>query len=86
MRNNDVLDRLTFVFRKTLGDPGLILSPGTTAHDVQGWDSLMHINLIVAAEKEFKTRFTTREITALRNIGDLLDLIARKEGAGAPKG
>jgi acyl carrier protein len=41
----------------------------------------MHINLIVAIEREFKIRFTTREITALQNVGDLVDAIARKESA-----
>ena len=76
---SDVLSRITNVFREVFGDPSLNLTPSTTAQDVPGWDSLMHINLIVAIEKEFKTRFTTREITALRNVGDLIDLVNRKE-------
>ena len=82
MSDNDDMTRLTGVFRSVLGNETLILSRATTAQDVDGWDSLMHINLIVAIEREFKIRFTTREITALRNVGDLMDLIARKPGAG----
>jgi acyl carrier protein len=80
MSDNDVMSRVTGVFRSVLANEALSLSRATTADDVDGWDSLMHINLIVAIEREFNIRFTTREITALRNVGDLMDLIARKPG------
>ena len=83
MSSSDVIIRLTSLFRQTFGDETLSLSPSTTAQDVEGWDSLMHINLIVAIERTFKIRFTTREITALQNVGDLVDAIARKESASA---
>ena len=83
MSCNDVMFRLTNVFREQFEDETLNLSRTTTAQDVQGWDSLMHINMIAAIEREFKIRFTTREITALRNVGDLLDLIAGKNEARA---
>jgi acyl carrier protein len=83
MTDNHVMTRLTGVFRSVFGNEILRLSRTTTAQDVDGWDSLMHINLIVAIEREFKIRFTTREITALQNIGDLVDLIARKTGASS---
>ena len=78
MGDSDFMSRLVGVFQQVFGDDTLSLSPSTTAQDVEGWDSLMHINLIVAVEREFKVRFTTREITALQNVGDLLGLIARK--------
>lgn len=83
MSDNDVMTRLTGVFRSVFANETLTLSRATTAQDVDGWDSLMHINLIVAIEREFKMRFTTREITGLRNFGDLMDLIARKPGASS---
>jgi acyl carrier protein len=83
MSDSDLINRLTSVFRSVFGDETLTLSKATTAQDVEGWDSLMHINLIVAIERKFKIRFTTREITGLGNVGDLTDLIARKEGAGS---
>jgi acyl carrier protein len=83
MSSSDVIIRLTSLFRQTFGDETLSLSASTTAQDVEGWDSLMHINLIVAIERTFKIRFTTREITALQNVGDLVDAIARKESASA---
>jgi acyl carrier protein len=49
-----------------------------TAADVEGWDSLSHINLIVAVEKEFKIKLTTADIRALTTVGDFIALIARK--------
>jgi acyl carrier protein len=75
-----IAERLTQTFRFVFDDPNLQVTPGTTANDVEGWDSVMHINLIVAAEKEFGVRFTTSEVMALRNVGDLADLIAKKMG------
>ena len=55
-----------------------VLGRETTADDVEGWDSLMHVRLTVATEMEFGHRFDTAEINALRNVGDFVDLIASK--------
>lgn len=68
------------VFRKVFDDPELLVESGTTADDVEGWDSLTHINLIVAVEKQFRVRFTTAEVRGMRNVGDLAGAIARKLG------
>jgi len=78
---NEILTRLTNVFRSVFGNSELTLSRATNAQDVQGWDSLMHINLIVAIEREFRIRFTTREIAGFRDVGDLMDSIVRKISA-----
>jgi len=83
MGNSEVMSRLTGVFQDVFGDETLSLARGTTAQDVEGWDSLMHINLIVAIERQFKIRFTTREIARLQNVGELIDLIAGKEGVSS---
>jgi acyl carrier protein len=53
-----------------------------TAADVKNWDSLNHIDLIVAVEREFKIRFTTAEVTTLKNVGELISLVDKKR---APK-
>ena len=71
--------RLTEVFQDVFGDPALQLRDDMTAGDVDEWDSLTHINLIVAAEKSFRIRFTTGEVNQLRNVGDLIALIRRKK-------
>jgi len=83
MSDTELMGRLTAVFRHVFGNETLSLTPTTTAQDVEGWDSLMHINLIVAVEREFKIRFTTREIAGLKNIGELIDLIARKQSVSS---
>jgi acyl carrier protein len=76
--NSQQEQRLVQTFRKVFGDPSLAINRATTAADVEDWDSLTHINLIVAIEREFKIKFTTAEVAGLKNVGDLMDLIARK--------
>ncbi len=72
------LDALTLLFREVFDRPDLALSRETTARDVPEWDSLMHIQIIVAAEKKFGVRFAPGEIENLKNVGEFLDLIVRK--------
>ena len=73
------------VFREVFEDPKFILNNRLTADDVDGWDSLAHINLIIAIEKRLGVKFATAEISRLKeagkNVGDLLDLVARKRNA-----
>ena len=76
--DNLIAERLTRTFRFVFDDPNLELKRSTSANEVEGWDSLTYINLIVAIESEFRIRFTTAEITALQNVGELADLIGRK--------
>jgi acyl carrier protein len=75
---NDVQDRLARTIRDMFDVPTIQINRATTAADIEGWDSLTHINLIVAVEKEFGVRFTTAEVTALKNVGDLTDVVAKK--------
>jgi acyl carrier protein len=75
---NDVLDQATGVFRDTLDNDDIVLTPETTADDIEEWDSLSHIQLIVALEKKFKIKFTTAEITSYKNVGQLAESIVKK--------
>lgn len=70
--------RLTGIFQSVFDEPDLRLTRDMTARDVPAWDSLSHITLIVAVEKEFRIRFTTAEVAALMNVGDLADQILKK--------
>jgi acyl carrier protein len=74
-------------FRDVFDDPSLILRDEMTADDIIGWDSLAHINLIIAIERRLRVRFATAEISRLKengaNIGSLLDLVARKRRSSA---
>ena len=80
MTRPEISQVLTEVFRDVFDNAALTLTDATTARDVEGWDSLQHINLIVAAEKRFKVKLTTREVNGLQNVGDFVSLIAKKLG------
>jgi len=76
-----MMNRLTQVFREIFDDDALVLEDTTVARDVPGWDSLTHVSLIVAIEREFKIRFTSGEITKLENVGALRKLVESKLAA-----
>lgn len=71
-------EQLQEIFRKVFSDSELILKDEMTAKDVSGWDSLNHINLIAAVEGSFSIKFSMREITSLRSVGELKELISQK--------
>lgn len=66
---------LTGIFHELLADDAIALTPGTTAQDVEGWDSFTHMQLIVAIETRCGFRFTTQEIEQLRSVADLIAIM-----------
>jgi acyl carrier protein len=78
MTRDEVIEGLTAVFREVFGQSSLAIEDRTTAADVKGWDSLNHVTMIFAAEKKFRVRFSTREVQGLKNVGELVSLIAQK--------
>ena len=74
-------ETLLEIFREVFDDDELEIDDATTAADVEGWDSLAHINLVVAIESGFGVSFAVKEITALENVGDLKKLLAKKLAA-----
>ena len=78
---NGISSELTAVFRDVFEDDALVVARETSARDVPGWDSLMHVTLILQVERRFGVRFSSGEVAMLRNAGELQDLInARREG------
>ena len=75
MDRSEILKQVQDIFRDILDDEEIVLEDSTTANDVEGWDSLTHIQLIVAIEKQFKIKFTSKEILSWRNVGEMLDSI-----------
>ena len=74
------LTQLTEVFRVVFGDDTLVIDMDTTANDVDGWDSLSHVNLILAVESEFQVRFSQKELMLHKKVGDLVRDIEAKKG------
>ena len=78
MDKETVKSRLTNVFRNVFDDDAIELSDNTTADDIEAWDSLEHITLISAVEKEFKMRFTMKEVSGMKNVGEMMNIIAER--------
>jgi acyl carrier protein len=78
MERTEILKQTTDVFKDVLEDEKIVLQDRTTANDVEEWDSLNHIQLVVAIEKNFNIRFTSKEIQSWSNVGELIDCIKTK--------
>jgi acyl carrier protein len=78
MANKFIFDELTALLRDVFDDDTLLATPQLTAHQVRGWDSLGHIRLILEIERVFRVRFSAAEISSLKNVGELAELIATK--------
>ena len=78
MEKSQILDEVQAIFCEVLDNEEIVLSNETNADDIEEWDSLTHIQLIVAIEKHFKIKFTSKEILSWQNVGQLIDSIAAK--------
>jgi acyl carrier protein len=78
MTGEEIHNSLTDIIKDVLDNDSIVLSRDTTAADIEEWDSLAHISIIVAVEKEFKIKFDLMDIKPLKNVGEFLDLIQRK--------
>lgn len=74
----DILKKVNDIFIDVLDDEEIVIDATTTADDVDEWDSLTHIQLIVAIEKSFGLRFTSQEIQEWKNVGEMLNCIENK--------
>jgi len=79
MQKEELLSALTTLFRDVLENDAIVLTDETTANDIEEWDSLNHIQLVVAVEKHFNIRFTAKEIQSWKNIGSLILDIQKKQ-------
>ena len=78
MENPEIYQKLATVFREVFDDESIVVRPDLTADDVEEWDSLSHIRLVLSVERAFGTRFTASEISKLKNVQGLVDLIRAK--------
>lgn len=78
MDKEKITERLTEVFRDVFDNEDLQISDSTTADDIEEWDSLEHISLIAAVEKAFKMRFTMKEVSGMKNVGEMISILCER--------
>jgi len=78
MNREQLFDRIQNIFRDIFDDENLIIEDITNAADIDEWDSLNQINLVVAIEQEFKVKFNFQELSQLKNVGEMVDLTMQK--------
>lgn len=78
MEKTEIIEKLNGVFQDVFDDDSIIVNESTTADDIEDWDSIEHINLISAVENEFKIRFTMGEVSGMKNVGEMINIIAER--------
>lgn len=78
MTNEEILKILQDIFMVELENNSIVLTYDSTAMDIEEWDSLAHIQLMAAIEKHFKIRFKTEELLNFKNVGEIVELLAKK--------
>ncbi len=80
MTREEIFAQLTEIFQDVFDDDEIVLTDATTADDIEDWDSLEQINLLVAIEKQFKIKFQLADVSNLENVGAMADLVAKLVG------
>lgn len=75
MTRDEVFKRLNGVFQDVFDDEDITVNDATTADDIEDWDSLEHINLVSAVEKEFGIKFTMGQVVTMKNVGEMVNII-----------
>ena len=79
MRREDLLERLTHIFREVFDDESIQITEATTAAEIDGWDSLMHITLISTIEETFDMRFLMKDIVGMKNVGEMVSILEQEK-------
>lgn len=79
MSREEVYEALNEVFQDVFDDEDIRVNDATTAADIEDWDSLEHINLIVAVEKKFNIKFNMGEVNTFKNVGEMVDIIMTRK-------
>jgi len=78
MTRLELTEKVTDIFRRNFDDEDIVLTDETTAADIEDWDSIEQINLLLTIEKEFGIKLSVGDAEGLRNVGEMLDLIESK--------
>ncbi len=80
MKREEIFERLNTIFRDVFDDEDIVVTETTNSDDIEDWDSLEHINLVSAVEKEFNIKFNIAQVTGMQNVGEMVDIIIDKIG------
>ena len=80
MTREDVFEKLNTIFCDNFDDDTIILEDDTSSADIDEWDSLEQINLVVAIQDEFDVKFSVEEVSSMKNVGEMVDFILEKIG------
>mgnify|MGYP000035703354 CR=1 FL=1 len=75
MTHEAILEKLNEIFQDIFDDDSLVITETTTANDVEDWDSIEHINLIVGVEEEFGFKIPMGKVVTMKNVGEMVDII-----------
>lgn len=78
MEREEIYEKLNGIFRDVFDDDSITVNAMTTSDDIEDWDSLEHINLLVAIEAEFHIKFDMEEVLVMKNVGEMVDTILEK--------
>lgn len=78
MDREKITEKLNEVFRDVFDNEDITVTDSTTADDIEEWDSLEHIGLISAVEKTFKMRFTMKEVSGMKNVGEMISILCER--------
>lgn len=79
MKKEEIYEALDEVFQEVFDDESIHVEATTTADDIEDWDSLEHINLVVAIENRFGIKFNMNEVTTMKNVGEMVDIILERQ-------
>ncbi len=78
MNKDNIFIKLNEIFQEVFDDENIKVDAKTTSEDIEDWDSLEHINLVVSIEKEFKVKFDIKEVSEMKNVGEMVEVILNK--------
>ncbi len=78
MKREEIVERLTLIFRKVFNEKDLVLRDDLTANDVETWDSLTHMLMITEVENEFQIKFKLKDLNKMKQVGDLISIVESK--------
>ena len=78
---NEILEKVTAIFRDVFDDESIIITDATTAADIEDWDSLSHITLVSEIEDAFDYKFSMKDVLGMKNVGDMFEILMKQKGA-----